>query len=351
MVRWARVNRRMYVVTERFRPARLAALVALAVLAFAPASARAETKTVRIAKQFGISYLPLTVMEEKNLLQEHGRKLGLDIKTEWVQFVSGAPMNEAIISGNLDFASGGVAPLLTIWNKTRGNLAVKAVAGLNSMPLDLNTINPSVKTIKDFTDKDRIALPAVRVSIQAITLQMAAEKAFGPGQHAKLDALTVSLSHPDGLAAMLSGKSEITAHFTSAPFMYQELADARVHKVLDSYEVLGGPHTFNVVWASGKYYNENRKVVEAFVAALDDAMRQIGKDPAEAARLWAKNENSKIPVAEIERIIRLPENEWTMVPKKIMAYAEFMSRAGLISAKPAHWQDVFFGDVHKLPGS
>jgi NitT/TauT family transport system substrate-binding protein len=225
------------------------------------------------------------------------------------------------------------------------------VAALNSMPLDLNTINPNAKTVKDFTDKDRIALPAVRVSIQAITLQMAVEKAFGPGQHARLDALTVSLSHPDGLAALLSGKSEVTAHFTSAPFMYQELADARVHKVLDSYQVLGGPHTFNVIWASSKYYDANRKVVEAFVAALDDAMQQISKNPAEAARLWVKNENSKIPAAEIERMIRLPENEWTMVPKKIMDYAEFMSRASLIGAKPTQWQDVFFDDIHKLPGS
>ena len=161
----------------------------------------------------------------------------------------------------------------------------------------------------------------------------------------------MTLGHPDGMAQLLSGKSEITAHFTAAPFMYQELADTRVHKVLDSYEVLGGPHTFNAVWATTKLYKDNHKVVEAFLAALDDAIQQIAKDPAEAARLWVKNENSKIPVAEIERMIRLPENEWTMVPKKIMTYADFMSRVGLLSAKPAQWQDVFFDDVHKLPGS
>jgi NitT/TauT family transport system substrate-binding protein len=260
-------------------------------------------------------------------------------------------MNEAIISGNLDFASGGVGPLLTIWNKTRGNLGVKGVAAINAMPNDLNSNNPNVKTLKDFTDKDRIALPGVKVSIQAVTLQMAAEKVFGPGQYDKLDSLTVTLGHPDGMAQLLSGNSEITAHFTSAPFMYQELADKRVHKVLDSYEVLGGPHTFNAVWATAKLYNENRKVVQAFIAALDDAMTQITKDPADAARLWVKNENSKIPVAEIERVIRLPENEWTLVPKRIMSYADFMSRVGLISTKPAQWQDVFFEDIHNLPGS
>ena len=311
----------------------------------------AQTKTVRLAKQLGISYLPLTIIEQKKLLEEHGKRLGLDLKTEWVQFTSGAPMNEAIISGNLDFASGGVGPLLTIWGRTRANIGVKGVAAMNSMPLYLNTINPDVKTIKDFTPKDRIALPAVRVSIQAITLAMAAEKEFGPGQHGKLDPLTASLGHADGLAAMLSGKSEITAHFTSAPFMYQELEDKRVRKVLDSYEVLGGPHTFNVVWATSKFYNENRKVVEAFIAAMDEAMKQIAADPAAAAALWVKAENAKLTPAYIEKIIRSPENEWTMTPKKIMSYAEFMNRTGMLATKPTSWRDVFFEDTHKLPGS
>ena len=314
----------------------------------APASAE---QTIRLAKQFGISYLPLTVMEEKKLLEEHGKKLGLDLKTEWIKFTGGPPMNEAIISGNLDFASGGVGPLLTIWSKTRGSLGVKGIAAINSMPLYLNTINPAVKAIKDFTDKDRIALPAVKVSIQAITLAMAAEKSFGPGQQAKLDPLTVTLSHPDGMSQMMGGKSEITAHFTSAPFMYQELEDKRVHKVLDSYDVLGGPHTFNVVWLTAKFYNDNRKVVQAFVAALEDAMKFINSDPAGAAALWIKNENSKIPQAEVEKLIKLPENEWTVVPKKIGAYAEFMNRTGMISPKPASWQEVFFEDIHQLPGN
>lgn len=329
--------------------AALAVSAAVALSATVPAAAQA--RTVRIAKQFGISYLPLTVMEEKNLLEEHGRQLGLELKTEWIQFTGGPPMNEAIISGNLDFASGGVGPLLTIWGRTRGGLGVKGVAALNSMPLYLNTINPAVKTIKDFTDKDRIALPAVKVSIQAITLQMAAEKAFGPGQHGRLDPLTVSLGHPDGMLQMMGGRSEITGHFTSAPFMYQELADPRVTKVLDSYEVLGGAHTFNVVWATSRFHDDNPKVVAAFIAALDDAMKLITADPAEAAALWIRNEHSKLPAAEVERIIRLPENEWTMVPKKIMNYAEFMHRVGMLQAMPASWQDVFFPDTHALAGS
>lgn len=324
---------------------------ALGVLAFGASGAQAETQTVRLAKQFGISYLPLTVMEDKKLLEAQGKKLGLDLATEWVKFTSGTPMNEAILSGQLDFASGGVGPLLTIWGKTRSNVGVKGVAALNAMPLYLNTINPNVKTIKDFTEKDRIALPAVKVSIQAVTLQMAAEKAFGAGKQDKLDSLTVSLGHPDGMAQMMGGKSEITAHFTSAPFQYQELDDKRVHKVLDSYDVLGGPHTFNSVWASSKFYKEHRKVVQAFNAALEEAIQFIKKDPAGAAALWVRVENSKLPVAYAEKIIRDPQNEWTMTPKKVMGYADYMARAGMIAKKPDSWKDVYFDEIHKLPGS
>ena len=251
---------------------------------FAANTANAEPRVVRIATQYGISYLPLTIMAEKKLLEAEGKKLGLDLSTDWIRFTGGPPMNEALISGNLDFASGGVGPMVTIWARTQGNLKVKGICAINSMPLYLNSINPNVKTIKDFTEKDRIALPAVRVSMQAVILQMAAEKVFGKGQEHKLDPWTVSLSHPDGLAQMMSGKSEITGHFTSAPFMYTELADKRVHRVLNSYDVFGGPHTFNVVWATAKLYEGEPKIVQAFLSALRIAMKEINDDPAGSRR-------------------------------------------------------------------
>lgn len=326
-------------------------LAAAAAFAFATTVTHAEPRVVRIATQYGISYLPLTIMAEKKLLEAEGKKLGLDLSTDWIRFTGGPPMNEALISGNLDFASGGVGPLVTIWARTKNNLKVKGVSSLNSMPLWLNSINPDVKTIKDFTEKDRIALPAVRVSVQAIILQMAAEKVFGKGQEHKLDAWTVSLSHPDGLAQMMSGKSEITAHFTSAPFMYTELEDKRVHRVLNSYDVFGGPHTFNVVWASAKLYEGEPKLLQAFLAAMRAAMKDIKDDPAAAAALWVKADKSKLTPAEAEKIIRDPENAWTMTPQKVMDMASYMARVGMVPATPTSWKDMFIDDIHDLPGS
>jgi NitT/TauT family transport system substrate-binding protein len=328
------------------------ALAAALACAAAPAAARAETRVVRIATQHGISYLPLTIMAEKKLLESEGRKLGLDLATQWMRFDGGPPMNEALLSGRLDFASGGVSPLVMIWARTRDlSLKVKGICAINSMPLYLNTTNPRVTTIKDFTEKDRIALPAVRVSLQAIILQMAAEKAFGQGRQHALDRWTVALSHPQGLAQMLSGRSEITGHFTSAPFMYQELADTRVHRVLNSYDVFGGPHTFTAVWATSKLYEGEPRLVQAFLSALRAAMKQINDDPAGAAALWVKADKSTLTPAQAEKIIRDPENRWTLTPEKVMVVADYMRRASMIQDAPKRWKDLFIEAVHDLPGS
>lgn len=309
-----------------------------------------ETKELRIAKQFGISYLPITVLEERKLVEKHAKAAGLgDIKVEWSRLSAGAPMNDALISGNLDMASGGVGPLVTIWARTKGNMNVKGVSSINSMPLYLNTINPNVKTIKDFTDKDRIALPAVKVSIQAVTLQMAAEQVLG--KHDTLDRLTVSMSHPDGMNAMMSGRSEITGHFSSAPFQYQQLEDPRVKRVLSSYEVLGGPATFNTIWTTSAFHDKNPKTYRAFLAALEEAMAMINGDKKEIAALWIKAENSKLPQAFVEKILNDPENVFTTTPQNVMKYAEFMYKVGSIKEKPASWTELFFPEIHDKKGS
>jgi NitT/TauT family transport system substrate-binding protein len=118
-----------------------------AIAAFSVGSASAETRVVRLAKQYGIAYLPLAIIQDKNLIEAEGKKLGLDLKTEWVRFTGGPPMNEALISGNLDFASGGSGPLITAWARTKDNIKIRGICALNSMPQWLNTTNPNVKTI------------------------------------------------------------------------------------------------------------------------------------------------------------------------------------------------------------
>jgi len=329
------------------------ACLALAMLAGAGAPARAEVTELRVAQQPGISYLSLLVMQDRKLVEKHAKAAGLDeLKVTWSTFAGGNVMNDALLSGVLHFASGGVGPMVTMWARTQKNLKVKAVSAINSMPLYLTTRNPAVKTIKDFTPKDKIALPAVRVSIQAVTLQMAAEQAFGEGQQNRLDPLTVSLSHPDAMTAMLSRSGEVTAHFTSPPFQEAELREPDVHRVLSSYEVLGGPATFNLVWTTQKFHDENPKVYGAFLAALQEATDLINQDKKQAAREYLRISGDKRnSLEDIVKLLENPEIVYTLTPNNVMKYVDFMHKVGSIKVRPDSWKDMFFPNAHGLSGS
>ena len=335
---------------KRIVPLAGRALAALALAAIA-LTARAELAEIKLAQQYGISYLPLMLMEEQKLIEKHAKAAGLDVKVGWARFAGGNVMNDALLSGQLHFAAGGVGPLVTLWSRTRSNLDVRAVAAINSMPLYLNTRNPNVKSLKDLTEKDKIALPAVKVSIQAVTLQMAAEKAFGEGQHGKLDPLTVSLSHPDAQTALLSGAGEITAHFSSPPFQYQQLEKPGIRTIVNSYEVLGGPATFNLVWTTAKFRSENPKLYEAFLKALDEAIGQIGANRRAAAEAYLRISRDKDTIEDILAMLNDPQIVYTTTPQNVMKYVAFMTKIGSVKVKPDSWKDLFFPNVHGLPGS
>jgi len=324
--------------------------IAIAAAAFA-GGARAEIAELAVAQQYGISYLPLMLMEEQKLIEKHAKEAGLDVKLTWARFAGGNVMNDALLSGTLHIASGGVGPLVTLWSRTRGNLDVRGISALNSMPLYLVSRNPAVKTIRDLSDKDRIGLPAVKVSVQAVILQMAAEQAFGAGQQNKLDPLTVTLSHPDAMQALMSGQSEVNAHFGSPPFQYQELAKSDNHLVLNSYDAMGGPATFNLVWTTAKFRNENPKLYEAFTKALDDATAQINRDKRAAAQTYVRISKDKDSVDNIAKMLNDPAIVYTTTPQSILKFAEFMAKTGAIKTKPESWKDLFFPNVHALPGS
>jgi len=331
---------------------RLLLKAALAVaIALAAVAARAELGEIKVAQQYGISYLPLMIMEDQKLIEKHAKAAGLDVKVGWTKFAGGNVMNDALLSNSLQFASGGVGPLVTLWARTKGNLDVKAVSAINSMPLYLNTRNPSVRSIRDFTEKDRIALPAVKVSIQAVTLQMAAEKAFGDGQQNKLDPLTVSMSHPDAQTALLSGAGEINAHFSSPPFQYQQLEKPGIRTVLNSYDVLGGPATFNLVWTTSKFRTENPKLYDAFVKALDESIAVINRDKRAAAEHYLRLSKDKDTVQNILAMLNDPLIVYTTTPQNVTRYVEFMLKTGAVKVKPDSWKDLFFPNVHGLPGS
>ena len=336
---------------HRFKFTRRLTLIATGLaLAGTTLSAQAEGR-VRIAQQFGIVYLMLNVAQDQKIIEKHAKAAGVDAKVEFVQLSGGPAVNDALLSGNIDIAGAGVGPLLTLWDRTRGKQNVRGVASLGNFPYYLVSNNPAVKTIADFTEKDRIALPAVGVSVQSRVLQLASAKLWGDKDFARLDKFSVALPHPDAAAAIIKGGTEITAHFGNPPFQEQELAgNPNAHIVLSSYDVLGGPSSATVLYATEKYRAENPKTYKAFVAALDEAAQFIAANPEKAADIYLKVSGAKIDRELLLKIIKNPQVQFKTAPQNTYPLAAFMHSVGAIKNQPASARDYFFDDAHSARG-
>jgi NitT/TauT family transport system substrate-binding protein len=314
-------------------------------LAWLP-SAHAEATTLRAAKQFGLGYIQYMIMEDQKLVEKFAAASGLGpITVEWNTFRSSDVMNDALISGGVDFVSLGVPGMMTIWDRTKGSLDVRGAAGLNTMPIALMVRDEAVKSLKDFSDKHRIALPAVKVSNQAILLQMAAEKEFGAGQHNKLDTLTLTMSHPDATIAMISGNKEVTANFSSVPFQQRQAKTPGIRSLMTSTDILGGPFTFNVVATTAKFRADNPKLYKAYLDALNEATTFANADKKAAAEIYLKISKDKSPVEEIVALLADPEFKLTTKVSAIEPMILFMARTGNFKNKPTAARDLLFPEA------
>jgi NitT/TauT family transport system substrate-binding protein len=241
---------------------------------------------------------------------------------------------------------------VTLWAKTHNTpTAIYGVAALNDMPVDLVSSNPNVKKLSDFSEKDKIAVTSVKISTQALLLQMACAKEFGEANFGKYDSLTVSMPHPEAMTALMSGGIGINAHFSSPPFQYTELADPKIHKVLNNYEILGGPATFNVVWATSKFRNDNPKAYQAFFDALKEAIAIINSDKRKAAETYKRMANTKETVDFLLGILNDPLVNNTIEPHKTLPIAQFLAKVKRISVAPKTWQEIWFPEIRGLKGS
>lgn len=335
------------------RLARVVQCLALTISLIVPLSAWADVTQVRISRGFGAAYLPLYVMDAQGLLQKHAAAAGLGgVKVEYLLVDGGNHINDAMLAGTLDIASTGTGGYLVMWAKTKGNpkLEVIGLGGAASGGMVLTTRNPAVKSLRDFTEKDRIAVPGIKTSLGAILLHMAVAKEFGDAEYAKLDPLTVGLAYPDAVAAMLSGKSEITAHMASPPFSFIELDSPGIHKVFNSVDVVG-PLTTIMTFTTQQFAVGNPKMTSAFVAALKEATEFSATRKEEAAKIYLQTAKVKMTHNDLMRVLNDPDLKYTLTPQGIMTYANFMHRVGMIKTKPETWKDVFVSDIGSLSGN
>lgn len=326
----------------------------LASLALAvTATATAQLGEIRIGRTPTLSQLPIYVLEGEKLVEKHAKAAGLgDVKVTYISVAGGAVLNDMLLGNNLEFATGGLPPFLILWSKTAGTAnEVKALAAVGGTPSTLYTRDPNVKSIKDLSSRDRIAVAGVKSSQVAIVLQMAAADAFGEQNYAKLDPLTVTMRDADAVGLMKSGTGEITAHFTYDPFRAAYVDDPKIRPILQSKEVLGGAGTVTVAYTTRKFHDANPKAVAAYVAALTEADDIIKNDPLRAARDFKALAKARQSESVLADMIRQPDVQYTVAPVALMKFATFMARIGTLKQAPRSWKDVFFPEAHALSGS
>src|ERR1700691_2821527 len=93
-------------VKGQYRVAVWVLAAALALGMGAPRPASAEISEVRIAQQYGLTYLPLIVARNQQLIEKEAQAAGIkNLTVTWVRLGGGAAMSDALLTGSIEFAS------------------------------------------------------------------------------------------------------------------------------------------------------------------------------------------------------------------------------------------------------
>lgn len=328
-------------------------LISALALACGSSGALAQQKTeISITRQPGILYMPTHVIEKQRLIEKHAAQLGIaNPSTKWLIFAGGGAQTDALLSGNVDVVNTGTGNLLLLWDRTRGG--VKGIVASSAQPLLLITRNPNIKSLKDFGPTDKIAVPTVRVSTQAILLQMAAGQLYGADQWSKFDVNTVQLGHPDAALALANPTHEVASHFSAPPFQANELKTVPgAHVIVDSTSIIGGPLTQGQFFTTTKFADANPKMVQAIRAAAAEAKAFIEKDRKASVEIYREITGDKTSVEDLLDLLAQPGMmQWNLEPQGTMKFAQHLHKVGTLKTLPASWKDYYLPSAHDLPGS
>jgi NitT/TauT family transport system substrate-binding protein len=329
----------------------LAGTMALTAMPVMRAAAQQKTE-ITLSRQPGILYMPTHIIEKNQLIEKHAARLGVPgVTTKWLNFNSGGAQQDSLLSGNVDLINTGTGQLLLMWDRTKGG--VKAVTASSAAPLVLVSRDPKIKTLSDFTEGDRIAVPTIKISTQSILLQLAATKLFGPDQWAKFDPFTVQMGHPDAYIALRNTVHEVKNHFAAPPFHHYALKNVPgAHVVTTSTDIIGGPLSQAQFLTTTKFADANPKIIVAVRAASEEAKALIETDTKGSVGIYKEITGDKTAVEDILELLGQPGMmEWNLYPQGTMVFATHLHRIGSLKTLPTSWKDYYLPIAHDLPGN
>ena len=334
-----------------WRTASGAIAVLIMALSGSPALAQQKSEIV-LSRQPGIFYMPSHIMEKQKLIEKHAAALGASgVSIKWITLSGGGAQTDALLAGGVDILNTGTGNLLLLWDRTRGG--VKGIVATSAQPMTLISRDANIKSLRDIGPNDKIAVPTVKVSTQAIVLQIAAAELFGADQWSKLDPNTVQLGHPDAYVAMTNAQHEVRNHFAIPPFTFLELKNVSgAHVVLSSPDVMGGPLSQAQFFTTTRFADANPKIVQAVRDATKEAHDLIRSDTRAAVEIYKEVTGDKTSVEDLLAWLREPGMmEWNLQPQGTMKFAAHLFRTGTLKTQPKAWTEYYLPLAHDLKGN
>ncbi|MZQ98050.1 MAG: ABC transporter substrate-binding protein [Acidaminobacter sp.] len=290
------------------------------------------TKKLVIADQFGLAYAPIEILKATEILAEELAKAGLETTTiEFKTLGNTAAIREAMVSGDLDIGFVAIPPFLI--GKDNG-MDWRIISGVSESPMALVTKDPDLTSLSQLTSEHRIMLPQPG-SVQHILLSMAAEKELKDPK--AFDNQLIAMAHPDAMTAMLSGpKTQL--HFTSPPYLEQELALEDFRPLVDAETIMGGPFTF-IVGICPQRVHDDTRLYNAFESALLRAVTFMNTHPEEAAEILSAAYDYS--AAELDLHLSNGQLRFDSEVRGLETFHEFMYRTGMIK-NPQNLEDLYW---------
>lgn len=272
-----------------------------------------SNNTIRIAEQYSTIYAPIYTASELGVFE----KFLPDVEFQKQKFGSGAAMTEALVSGHLDIGCMGIPPALVAMNK---GADFKIAFGINIPPLNLMTIDENIKTIADFGENDKIAVPGA-ISNNQIMLSMGAKKFLGDAK--KLDKNIVNMSNANAYTALIS-KTDIKAHYAPLPYIEKE-REAGAKSILGNDDI---NYKASIVCLASKRIYEDKQKYENIIKAIDKTIELINTKDENTINTIAKVE--KLSSQEVLKYLDYPNNIYTTKVYGLEQTADYMLENGYI---------------------
>ena len=336
-----------------WRLAMMAALYAAGLAVLLGRGSQAEPPPLRIVFALDLPTLPLVVAKHDHLIEKQVEARNLAAVTvQWLTPNGGNPL-EQLTNGQADVVAVlDLADFVELWDERSGTpQEIRGLTALAQMPYLLLSRNPAVATLRDIGPKDRIAVPAVKTSMPAVMLQMAAAQEWGIGQYARLDPQTVARADDTADDAMQAGNGDIDLHFVRLPFADDERANSAIHRVMDSFDV-AGPHSVAALVTTARFRDNNPALCSAIAAAVAEADDYISHNRGAVAEIFNDADKTlEIPVEVLSDMLSDPDLAYKPSPVGLLHLVAFLHQTGRVKHNPDTWEQLFFPEIYKLGGS